>query len=578
MMMLKKPSGWTLSSRIRLVIALIFAMLVALLLVNNLYFYKIITESSLNDQRNALAIYLEQIDNSLHSATSALNELADDYSKNVSKFSNINELKKYFATMDMATRLEVKMTSNPFLECIFFSSPGGDIHLTRFNSPIAWADKLALDDYVRATQDYPNAVLEERWQLIEILDTHYLIQVFSLNRVNIGAIVRLDDFVLRFERTSGQNGDRYVFADEGGTVLTAGGLAAANPDARIPAGQAIIRNFNGQYLIIALPVASTPARLCLVKNRADIYSGVDTVQYLLIAFSLIALVVLFVSSIFVNRYIMVPLKRLFRATKEVEQGNLDFQIAETRASLEYRTLISSFNNMIKEIKDLKIASYEEKIEKHKVELKYLQTQLKPHFYLNAINTISSLSLQKKNKEIGKFIMALSQYLRYLFTDNLTLVPLRNELSHAVDYIKLQQIKYPHLIFYLVEVEPEAETYLMPKLMIHTFIENIFKHAFTGEEMLSVFIKAQVFDFMGERMAQITIEDNGEGFSDQQILDKGSDNMENIGIENVRKTLLLTFGRDNLVELANRDEGGARVVIRIPGTGLRDEGDESTGSR
>jgi two-component system, sensor histidine kinase YesM len=573
-MLVKKTSGWRLSSRVRLVIALIFAMLVALLLANNFYFFKIINDNALNDQKNAMKIYAEQLEISLRSATTTLGELAGNYSKDIASFDDARELQRYFATMDMARLLETKMAANPFLSCIFFASPSRKLALTRFNPNLGWSRKIALTDSVKATATYDNDVIDENWHVVRIGDSQYMLQVFSLNGVNIGALARLDDFLLNIEGMSGQTRDQYVFADGAGKILASGNGTLLDENAVIPTGQELIRDYKTHFFIISLPIGKTPVRLALIKNRGDISSGIDTVQYLLIAFSLIALVVLSVSSVFVNRYIIVPLKKLFEATKEVEKGNLDFRIPETDSSLEYKTLIHSFNNMIKEIKDLKIASYEEKLAKHKVELKYLQSQLKPHFYLNAINTISSLSLQNKNKEIRKFIMALSQYLRYLFTDNLALVTLKSELDHAVDYIKLQQIKHPHLIFYLVELDEAAEGYLLPKLTLHTFIENIIKHAFSGEEMLSVFIKAEVVTADGEKLAQITIEDNGDGFDEAMLAAGSGGHSAGFGIDNVEKTLQLTFGRDDLVRLSNRDEGGARVVIRIPERGLKVEDHES----
>ena len=65
--------------------------------------------------------------------------------------------------------------------------------------------------------------------------------------------------------------------------------------------------------------------------------------------------------------------------------------------------------MTQEISALKIQNYEEALERKNAEVKYLQLQLHPHFYLNAITTISSLSMRGENEQIQSFIRAPVSY-------------------------------------------------------------------------------------------------------------------------------------------------------------------------
>ena len=519
-------------------------------------------KKAVDAQKSTMAVSVEQIKNSLKYSSFVLGEISVDYTKNVNEYGDKNELKKYLASINMATLLESKLLSTDVIECVFFSSPVNDIYLTRFNSLIDWRQKLGIDDFVKSTDTFQNDATSDEWHLVSIGNVSYLMQVYALNDVNIGIMVRISRYAQAIENTTNQEDVEYIFTDNNGTILATGRYVLLDKREKIELSPEVINDFEGKYQIITMPIKEAEINLSSVRDSSDIYYGIDTTQWIIIIFGLFSVVVVVISVFYLRRFIIDPVKRLVYATNEVEKGNLDHRVEKETSSSEFELLVHSFNSMVSEIESLKILSYEEELEKRKSELKYLQMQIRPHFYLNAINTISSLSLQNKNREIRKFIAALSNYLRYLFADNLALVTVKNEISHAVDYIKLQQIKYPHMIFYMAEVKKGCEEFMLPKFLVQTFVENIFKHAFNGEEMLSVFINTQLLEREGEEYVKITIEDNGEGFDEKYINGEISET-ENIGINNVKKTLALTYGRDDLLQLSNIESGGARVEVIIP---------------
>ena len=139
-------------------------------------------------------------------------------------------------------------------------------------------------------------------------------------------------------------------------------------------------------------------------------------------------------------------------------------------------------------------------------------QIRPHFYLNAISTISSLTYQNRNEEIRRMIQMLSQHLRYMFKAEQMLVSIDEEMRHVENYIRMQEIRYPDQIFYMTDLEPATGDIRIPQLLIQTFVENCFKHALTYGEMLSIFYpSAYGRSANDEGYVQIVIEDNGEGF-------------------------------------------------------------------
>ena len=105
------------------------------------------------------------------------------------------------------------------------------------------------------------------------------------------------------------------------------------------------------------------------------------------------------------------------------------------------------------------------------------------------------------------------------------------------------------------------------MCIRDRVENSIKHAMTLYEALEIRVRCfrlQTEDFQGLCLIE---EDSGEGFREdviRQILAGDAVfTKEHLGLTNVRYTLHLAYCRNDLLRISNREEGGARVEIRIP---------------
>lgn len=80
-------------------------------------------------------------------------------------------------------------------------------------------------------------------------------------------------------------------------------------------------------------------------------------------------------------------------------------------------------------------------EKLKAELKFLKTQIHPHFLFNTLNNLYALTLQKSTKS-PEVVLKLSSLLDYmLFKSNVPKVPLSKEISLINNYISLEKLRY-----------------------------------------------------------------------------------------------------------------------------------------
>jgi LytS/YehU family sensor histidine kinase len=109
-----------------------------------------------------------------------------------------------------------------------------------------------------------------------------------------------------------------------------------------------------------------------------------------------------------------------------------------------------------------------------IKLKYLRSQLNPHFLFNTLNSIYSLSLQKSDKT-PEVVVKLADLMRYMLYDcNEEKVPLNKEIEFIRNYIEIEKIRHKADIRFIVE--GETNDVLIEPLLFISFIENGFKHA------------------------------------------------------------------------------------------------------
>ncbi|MEQ2429065.1 HAMP domain-containing protein, partial [Enterocloster hominis (ex Hitch et al. 2024)] len=105
----------------------------------------------------------------------------------------------------------------------------------------------------------------------------------------------------------------------------------------------------------------------------------------LLVISLLLLLFYLFSRYFLGE-IITPLHSVMEGMKEMEEGNLTVHV-EPAGQNEIRTMIHSFNRMVRELK----ASIEEnervQQKKHRAEVNALQSQINPHFLVNTLNSI-----------------------------------------------------------------------------------------------------------------------------------------------------------------------------------------------
>lgn len=282
---------------------------------------------------------------------------------------------------------------------------------------------------------------------------------------------------------------------------------------------------------------------------------------------------------YIRTEILIPMKNMKDnmeiAQKKIQDGNYQLRILENYNNSEFMMLKNTFNKLMDEIVGLKIKSYEKQIEMQETELRCVRLQIRPHFFLNAMTTISSLSMQGKNKEIRVYIDALTKNIRYMFRSGLHTVKLAEEIRHVENYFEMQELKYPQSVFYYIEMEEELGEWCIPQMIIHTIIENEYKYAVSIDSMLTILIKISKIQREGETLLSIEIEDDGKGYPDDVIENFYRNEAESekdgsrIGLWSVKRMMRLMYEREDLFLISNIKPHGCLNHFLVPEQALHE---------
>ena len=145
----------------------------------------------------------------------------------------------------------------------------------------------------------------------------------------------------------------------------------------------------------------------------------------------------------------------------------------------------------------------------KLELSSIKAQLDPHFTFNALNVLNYLSSNGDQKGVEKFTHYFSKMLRkQLESSDKPAIKLSEELDFVMSYIEMQKLRFDTPINYYQDIDSQVDqNLLIPKMLIHTHVENAIKHGLLPKsEGGSIWVTAE----QSGKGVRIIIRDNGMG--------------------------------------------------------------------
>ena len=318
------------------------------------------------------------------------------------------------------------------------------------------------------------------------------------------------------------------------------------------------------------------------------YPMIQSIPYFQAIFFLLLILVSLSFVGYLTRTILTPIEKLASASRSISQGQLEETDIQVSNRDELGELVDSFNRMkhatkkniqtLEENQRLAEQLHKEEMERAEMEkrlettrMDLLQSQIKPHFLFNTLNTISGMAELEDAEKTDSMIRSLSRLFRYNLHTTDQFVSFTQELEVARDYLYLQQMRFGDRVQYELPdpSAPESASFssaMIPVFLLQPLVENAVIHGIAKKEQGG---KITISAGQTDGAFQIRVSDTGVGMDPETLQGliaalRGdpSDVHVGIGIGNLYKRLETLYGPGSM-QISSTAGKGTQVDITIP---------------
>lgn len=183
-------------------------------------------------------------------------------------------------------------------------------------------------------------------------------------------------------------------------------------------------------------------------------------------------------------------------------------------------------------------------EKAETELKFLKSQINPHFLFNSLNSIYFL-IDKRNTDARQTLLRFSDLLRYqLYECNADTIEIEKEITYLEDYIRLQQLRRDQNYEIEVSIGGDLHGFRIEPLLLIPFVENAFKHISHHNNGQRNFVRVELSK--NKNVFHFIVENSRDGHQQSTEPEGG------IGLVNTRRRLELLYPGEYKLKIDNND--------------------------
>lgn len=323
------------------------------------------------------------------------------------------------------------------------------------------------------------------------------------------------------------------------------------------------------------------------RNNSASYRTLQSALKYLETISLVMLVVVMMISIFVmvlmTKEVVTPLTNLAEAARLVGEGNFHVRVSEVPGKDELGIVTKTFNHMIASLSGYvqRVRESAEKEQEMKAkellmqsnlkeaQLRFLQSQINPHFLFNSLNAGVQLAALENAEKTSVFLEKMADFFRYNVKKGMQDASIREEVETVENYIYILNVRFAGDIHFECRADKSLLNYRMPSMIMQPLVENAVNHGIRDLERQGE-ILLQVRD-AGEEI-EIVVEDNGKGMTEEQIQKILADSRPatdgpstGVGLQNVITRLRLYYNQPEEVFriISEGEDKGTKVILRLP---------------
>lgn len=564
---MKRLTKRTTKGQIMLIMFLLVVPLLAMLLLYNVYMLQVVNKKITQNNENTIYLYETLLEQDIDSAQYYLsNSLANDRSFLRWNY-QLNTLEVYMCGQDILEKYDDYFTTHKNTIGILFA------YSQRYNKfrisyngvdTYKYKQKTAIKDYIYKI--IKEDKISSGWSIYDIDGSRYVMLILKNGTTYAGAVMNFDLVIKPQDKLGYKGMDLLAYTSMDGRPLIYEDYLKNNGiEIKQSKRNYYISGNNHDFMIVQRPFLDGGFNQLYITHYQGLLNYMDISQLILLAMSVLITLALPFIYLILRRTYFLPMNRLISTMESIKEGNMEAKMSENYTIDEFLQVSKTFNEMIEQIKWMRIAAYEKEMEMKNTQMQYLQIQIRPHFFLNCLKNFYALAEQNKYQEIQNMILVLSDYLRRMFRNNSVQISVSSEMENVRNYILLQQMSLSNPPSCNIDIDTSLMDFQIPPLSILTFVENSVKHGGQLDRNLIISVRISLIKDESESFVCITILDNGMGFSDE-VLGKingtnGELDRENIGISNVKKRIELIYGERGTI-LFSRSNGSC-IEIYLP---------------
>ncbi len=277
-----------------------------------------------------------------------------------------------------------------------------------------------------------------------------------------------------------------------------------------------------------------------------------------------------------------PVRALQFFMKRVKEGDF-LARADIESKDEIGQLTNDFNKMVEKLQVLldeiyysQLREKDLQLRQKETELKVLQSQVNPHFLMNALETVRGMALEKDMTDISVLVASLARLLRYNLNHAGATISLQQEIQICDMYLRIQKYRFDDKLTYEFQIPEWAEGQIIAKFALQPLVENCVIHGIeTSAQPVHIVISAAQ---LNDHQFVVEIQDSGVGIPAAKLRSLQLDLLQKdmitavsqIGIVNVHRRISYLFGDAYGLELESDADAGTLVRIKLP---LKPHGEE-----
>ncbi|SDC25320.1 His Kinase A (phospho-acceptor) domain-containing protein [Paenibacillus sp. UNCCL117] len=199
-----------------------------------------------------------------------------------------------------------------------------------------------------------------------------------------------------------------------------------------------------------------------------------------------------------------------------------------------------------------------------LEVAFLQSQIKPHFLFNVLNSIVASSYTDVDGA-RKMIIDFADYLRgsFRFSNAEGRISFEEEYQLIRTYVSIEQARFKNRIQFESDIEEAAYELQIPPLLLQPLVENAIRHGI-GNRLEGGTVSLTVHQTNGQW--RFVVADNGVGIEPERLEtlleERGA---QGVGLLNINKRLKHEYGVQ--LEVESEAGRGTKITVRMPASSI-----------